>query len=82
MSAIKARSFEEARLAVQLHQSQESERALATHVVNLMVKVNKLAADLDAMRKRAHKAEEELRSIKALKYSSRRKRQGVDGVNV
>lgn len=81
MPAIKARSFEEARLAVQLHQSQESERALAAHIVNLMLKVNKLKADLESMRKRAEKAEGELRNIKALKYLSRRKRQGVDWVN-
>ena len=81
MPAIKAKSFEEARLAVQLHQSQESERVLATHVVNLMVKVNKLTAELEAMRKRAEKAEGELRGLKVLRYTSRRKRHGVDGVN-
>lgn len=78
---IKAKSFEEARLAVQLHQSQESERVLASHVVNLMVQKTKLTAENEALRKRAEKAEAELRSIKALRYSSRRKRQGVDGVN-
>lgn len=80
-TVIKAKTFDEARLSVLLNQSKESERVLAAHVVNLSIQKKKLAAENETLRKRAEKAEAELRNIKALKYCSRRKRQGVDGVN-
>jgi septal ring factor EnvC (AmiA/AmiB activator) len=86
MSVIKATTTEEARLSILLHQSRQSESAMARHIIKLVKRINSLTADkvaaesafetlhqeIDRANCEKRAAEREVRRLKALRYAPKK----------
>ena len=84
MTVIKASTEAEAKLAILLHQSRRSEESMAKQIIYMAKRLNRAAIqkieadrEMEKVIDKLNAAEREIRRFRALKYTSRARRDAV-----